>query len=101
MLREGRSPATYAEAERLFRQSMALAQRQHALSLELRAAISLAELLIGCDRAADAAGLVGGVRARFTEGRDTADLKRAAQLDTDLHKRVPGGHGNSRWALQL
>ncbi|HSI56053.1 MAG TPA: winged helix-turn-helix domain-containing protein, partial [Ideonella sp.] len=94
VLRQGGSPATYPEAERLFRQAMALAQRQHALSLELRAAISLSELLIRCDRAADAAGLVEGVRARFTEGHETADLKRAAQVAADLHKRLANRRRN-------
>ncbi|SHN08154.1 winged helix-turn-helix domain-containing protein [Rhizobacter sp. OV335] len=89
LLRQDGSPATRAEAQQLFRQSMGMARRQGALALELRATLSLAELLAGCDRTDEAAGLVDAIRSRFTEGHRTADLKRAARLAADLHEAAP------------
>jgi predicted ATPase len=71
------------EAEDLFRQALKMARRQGALSLELRAATSLARLLRDQGRPADALAVLQPVYDRFTEGFDTADLKEAkALLDT-------------------
>jgi predicted ATPase/DNA-binding winged helix-turn-helix (wHTH) protein len=72
------------EAEGHFRQALDVASRQGALSLELRAATSLARLLRDQGRSADAIALLRPVYDRFTEGFDTADLKSArALLDAD------------------
>jgi predicted ATPase len=67
-------------AEDHFRQALDWACRQGALSLELRAATSLARLLRGQGRSADALALLQPVYGRFTEGFDTADLKVAKTL---------------------
>lgn len=77
-------------AEALFRQSLGLARRQGALALELRAALSLAELLVDGGRAGEAEALVDAVRARFTDGHRTADLARAARLAADLREDARG-----------
>jgi predicted ATPase len=64
----------------LFRQSLALAQEQGALSWELRAATSLARLLRNQGRSADAIACLRPVYDRFTEGFGTVDLIAAKQL---------------------
>jgi predicted ATPase len=66
-----------AAAEDHFRQALNCAQRQGALSLELRAATSLARLLRDQASPADAAAVLQPVYDRFAEGFDTADLKAA------------------------
>ncbi|HET6609733.1 MAG TPA: winged helix-turn-helix domain-containing protein [Rhodopila sp.] len=68
------------EAEGLFRQALDQAGRQGALSLELRAATSLARLLRNQGRSVEATALLEPVYNRFTEGFDTADLKAAKAL---------------------
>ena len=72
------------EAEGHFRQALDWARRQGALSLELRAATSLARLLRDQNRSADATALLQPVYDRFTEGFDTADLKAAKALLDEL-----------------
>jgi predicted ATPase len=72
------------EAEDYFRQALDWARRQAALSLELRAATSLARLLRDQGRSADALVLLQPVYDRFTEGFDTADLKAAKALLDEL-----------------
>jgi predicted ATPase len=69
-----------AAAEDHFRQALDWAVPQGALSWELRAAMSLAGLLRDQGRSADAKTLLRPVYDRFTEGFDTADLKRAKLL---------------------
>ncbi len=65
-------------------QALDLAHQQGALSWELRAATSLARLLIDQGRSADATALLRPVYDRFTEGFATADLKTAKALLDDL-----------------
>ena len=72
--------AAPATAEDLYRQALDWARRQGALSLELRAATSLARLLRGQGRSADVTALLQPIHERFTEGLDTADLKAAKAL---------------------
>ena len=67
-------------AEHDFRRALDCARRQGALSLELRAATSLARLLQGHGRSADAKAVLRPVYERFTEGFDTADLNAAKAL---------------------
>jgi predicted ATPase/DNA-binding winged helix-turn-helix (wHTH) protein len=63
-----------------FRQALDWARRQGALSLELRAATSLARLRRDLGRAAEAKALLQPIYDRFTEGFETADLKAAKAL---------------------
>jgi predicted ATPase len=82
LLQGAQGAATAAEAH--FRQALDWACRQGALSLELRAATSLARLLRDQGRSADAVALLKPVYDRFTEGFDTADLKVAKALLNEL-----------------
>jgi predicted ATPase/DNA-binding winged helix-turn-helix (wHTH) protein len=68
------------EAERCFDDALAMANKQGAVSWELRAAMSLARLLQNQDRSADAIACLQPVYDRFTEGFETADLKSARVL---------------------
>jgi predicted ATPase/DNA-binding winged helix-turn-helix (wHTH) protein len=79
VLRRGGMDAE-AQAERLFINSVEEARTQGALSWELRAATSLATLWIQKGRRAEAQDRLGGVLARFSEGRGTADLTRARRV---------------------
>ena len=58
----------------------AAAREQGALFWELRVALSLARLLRGQGRSADAMGILQPVYDRFTEGFATADLEQAKNL---------------------
>jgi predicted ATPase len=69
-----------ALAQDCFRAAAELACRQGALFWELRAALSLARLVHGQGRSAEAIGVLRPVYHRFTEGFDTADLKSAKAL---------------------
>jgi len=62
-----------------------MAREQGALFWELRVALSLARLLHGQGRSADAVEILRPVYDRFTEGFDTADLKGAKALLDALH----------------
>jgi predicted ATPase/class 3 adenylate cyclase len=68
------------EAEACFQQALAVARHQHAQSLELRAAMSLARLWQGQDKRTAAHELLAPVYGWFTEGFDTADLQEAQAL---------------------
>jgi predicted ATPase len=61
-----------------------IAQRQLAKAYELRAAMSLARLWGEQGRRAEAQELLAPVYGCFTEGFDTADLKDAAKLLSEL-----------------
>jgi predicted ATPase len=79
-----RQPGTpQDEAETCFQQALAIARRQEARALELRAAMSLARLWQCQGKNAVARQLLAEVYGWFTEGFDTADLQEAkALLDT-------------------
>jgi predicted ATPase len=74
----GSANAALAEASLLA--SVEQARRHGALAWELRSAIDLARVWIDQGRTVDAAALLGGVQARFSEGFGTADLKSASLL---------------------
>jgi predicted ATPase len=78
LLRGG--PGVAAAAEHHFRQALDWTRRQGALSWELRAATSLAQLQCDQGRSADALALLQPVYDRFTEGFDTIDLQAAKAL---------------------
>ena len=72
--------ADASQAETRFLQALAVARRQQAKSLELRAATSLARLWQQQGRRAEAHQLLAESYGWFTEGFDTADLQEARAL---------------------
>jgi predicted ATPase len=68
------------EAETCFHQALAVARRQEAKSLELRAAMSLARLWHQQGKRAEARELLARVYGWFTEGFDAVDLQEAKAL---------------------
>jgi len=77
------SPPVFS-AEACFNQSIKIAQRQKAKSLELRAAMSLAHLYQKLGKRDEARALVAQIYDRFTEAFDTVDLRAAKALLAEL-----------------
>jgi predicted ATPase len=75
-----RDPSNVAEAEHCFRQSLDLAHRQGALSWELRTAIAIARLRASQGRHGEAREELASVYGRFTQGKETVDLRAASSL---------------------
>jgi class 3 adenylate cyclase/tetratricopeptide (TPR) repeat protein len=67
-------------AEASYRLAMGRARTQHALSLELRAALDLHELLAENGRAEEGRSLLAGLLGRFTQGLDRPEPARAAAI---------------------
>ena len=65
-------------------QALAVARRQQAKSLELRAAVSLAHLWQQQDKRIEAYELLAPIYSWFTEGFDTTDLQEAKTLLEEL-----------------
>jgi predicted ATPase len=80
LLRQEASTVACHEAEACFRQALAIAQRQQAKSLELRAAISLTRLFQKQQRQVEARPILAAIYGWFTEGFDTRDLQEAKAL---------------------
>jgi len=76
--------AATRDAEGCFREALEIARRQSARSVELRAATSLGRLLQRDGKPEDARRLLAETYAWFTEGFDTADLRRARALLEEL-----------------
>ena len=74
----------HTAAQACFQQALAVARRQQAKSLELRAAVSLSRLWQQQGQRAEARALLAEVYGWFTEGFDTADLRDASTLLTQL-----------------
>jgi predicted ATPase/class 3 adenylate cyclase len=74
------SAANLDEAERELRAALEVARGQRARMLELRAGTSLATLLSGARRRAEALEVLRPAYASITEGHDTADLVAARTL---------------------
>jgi class 3 adenylate cyclase/predicted ATPase len=68
------------EAQSCFERAIEVAQKQSAKSLELRATMSLARLLLQQGRRDEARTMLACIYDWFTEGFDTADLKNAKAL---------------------
>jgi class 3 adenylate cyclase/predicted ATPase len=80
-----RQPGTpQEEAEACFRQALAIARHQQAKALELRAAMSLAQLWQQQGQRIEAYELLAPIYGWFTEGFDTADLQEAKALLEEL-----------------
>jgi DNA-binding SARP family transcriptional activator/predicted ATPase len=87
-LRLAAFPDHVAEALECFRRSIEIARGQAARSWELRAALSLARLLVAEGRRDDAYRTLAGVYDWFTEGFDTADLQDAKAFLEDRMERI-------------
>jgi predicted ATPase len=72
------------DAEMQYRQALALANKQGARSLELRAAVCLARLWQQEGKQAEAHALLAPLYTWFREGFDTPDLQAAHDLLADL-----------------
>lgn len=72
------------EVEACFHQALDIARHQHAKSLELRAAVSLAHLWQQQGKQREARALLAPVYDWFTEGFDTAGLQDAKTLLDEL-----------------
>jgi predicted ATPase len=72
-----------AQVEASYRRAIEVARKQNAKSLELRAAIDLARLLLEQGKTFEARDLLSTAYGWFTEGFDTADLKEAKALLAD------------------
>ncbi len=77
------------QAAATLHKAVAVARDQGAKSWELRAAITLARLLASRGDQAEALALLAPIHDWFTEGRDTRDLKEAAQLLAELRSAQP------------
>jgi len=73
-----------AKAEAYYRSALAIGRAQHAKSLELRAAMSMAQLWRDPRTRLQAYDLLASVYGSFTEGFDTLDLRRAKALLNEL-----------------
>ena len=73
-----------SRAEASFRKAIGVARAQTAKSWELRAATSLARLLVCRGKREEAHALLAPIYGWFTEGFDTADLKEAKPLLAEL-----------------
>ena len=73
-----------AKVQAPFQRALAVARKQHARSLELRAAMSMARLLRDRGERDQACDLLAPVYGWFTDGHDTLDLKNAKALLDEL-----------------
>jgi class 3 adenylate cyclase/tetratricopeptide (TPR) repeat protein len=69
-----------SDGESRFREAITMARSRGERSLELRATMSLARLLLGQNRRDEARQALAEIYGRFTEGFDTADLRDAKKL---------------------
>jgi len=74
------TPDPQAEAEECFLKAIAIAQKQQAKSLELRATMSLARLWQSQGKTAEARQILTDIYSWFTEGFDTKDLQETKAL---------------------
>jgi DNA-binding winged helix-turn-helix (wHTH) protein/tetratricopeptide (TPR) repeat protein len=80
LLERAQDAASVDAAEACFEQALAVARRQQAHSLELRAAISLARLQRVHRKTEMARDLIAQIYERFDQGFDTLDLREARSL---------------------
>jgi predicted ATPase len=80
LLERARDATSVDAAEACFEQAIAVARRQQAHSLELRAAIGLARLQRAHRKTDGARDLIAQIYERFDQGFDTLDLREARSL---------------------
>jgi predicted ATPase len=80
----GREASNTEQALICFKQAIAVARRQQAKSLELRAVMSLSRLRQSQGKNAEAKQLLADIYGWFTEGFDTSDLRAAKALLEEL-----------------
>ncbi len=84
-------PDRTAEAGACLEKALAIARRQQARSLELRAALSLSRHWLANDRSREARAIIEPVVAAFTEGVDSADMHDARRvLETASQQSAAG-----------
>ena len=83
--REGEDAGGRDEAEACFLKAIAIARRQSARSLELRAVMALSRLWRQQGKPGDARQMLAETYGWFTEGFDTSDLQEAKVLLSELH----------------
>jgi predicted ATPase len=88
--------SSYQEVEPCYREALTVARHQHARSLELRAATSLAHLWRDQGKCTEAHDLLAPVYGWFTEGFDTPDLKEVKALLNELASAPPRSRARSR-----
>jgi len=76
--------ALEAQAEAYYQRALEVARSHMAKSWELRAGIALASLWRDQGQVDQARALLAPLHAWFVEGKDTADVKRAAELLSEL-----------------
>jgi predicted ATPase len=86
------------EAGRCFRQALAIARRQQAKALELRAAMSLGRLWQQQGKRTHARRILAPIYGWFTEGFDTTDLQEAQALLRELGVRT-GSSTSRNWDI--
>ena len=84
---EAREPSQLRAAENCFRRAMAVAKKQDARFLELRAAMSLSVLELGEQERVEARRTLADLCDTFTEGFDTPDLVDARALLERLSRK--------------
>jgi predicted ATPase len=84
-LRLKQDDSNAVEAQNCFQRAVAIARKQSAKSLELRATMSLARLLAKRGKRAEARAMLTAIYGWFTEGFDTRDLKDAKALLEELN----------------
>ncbi|HEV8717006.1 MAG TPA: hypothetical protein VGX03_29820 [Candidatus Binatia bacterium] len=82
--RQSLPPNPQAEAEACFHKAIEIARQQQAKSLELRAAMSLAQLWQSQGKKEEAHEMLAEIYGWFTEGFDTKDLQEAKALLEEL-----------------
>jgi predicted ATPase len=80
-----RDPTVVQHAEACLQQALSAARRQEALSLELRAAMSLARLWHRHEKTREAEQLLAPVVGQFTEGFQTPELQSARAFLDQCH----------------
>lgn len=85
LLAQGQTSSTARrDAEQCFHQAIAIARRQSAKSLELRATVNLSRLWRQQGKTTEARDRLVAIYGWFTEGFDTKDLQEAERLITEL-----------------
>ena len=74
------SPAQTDDSEHCFREALEVARQQKARVFELRAAVSLARLLLKTGRGAEALAMLESIKRQFSQGFNASDLAEANEL---------------------